>query len=197
MTGTVIRLLGIDAPEEKQTCQRDGIDWPCGREAKQQLAALVDGKQIYCQQQGSDRSGHIVAVCTAGEIDLAQALASAGLALALPAETQDYAMPAARAKQFKLGIWSSEFTEPALWRAAHPDSEPKPTPTLQATRPPQRAQRVYRNHFGCAIKGNRNRKGEWIYHLPGMPYYDATRPEDLFCTEAEAQAAGYRRAIVR
>ena len=49
----------------------------------------------------------------------------------------------------------------------------------------------------CNIKGNRNRKGQWIYHLPGMPYYDRTRPEEIFCTEAEARAAGYRRAIVR
>jgi hypothetical protein len=46
-------------------------------------------------------------------------------------------------------------------------------------------------------KGNRNRKGQWIYHVPGMPYYDATRAEEVFCTEAEARAAGYRRAIVR
>lgn len=50
---------------------------------------------------------------------------------------------------------------------------------------------------GCVIRGNRNRRGQWIYHLPGMPYYEATRPEELFCSEAEAQAAGYRRAIVR
>ena len=49
----------------------------------------------------------------------------------------------------------------------------------------------------CSIKGNRNRKGQWIYHVPGMPYYDRTRPEEVFCTEAEARAAGYRRAIVR
>lgn len=49
----------------------------------------------------------------------------------------------------------------------------------------------------CRIKGNHSRRGDWIYHLPGMPYYDATRAEAYFCTEAQAQAAGYRRAIVR
>jgi hypothetical protein len=49
----------------------------------------------------------------------------------------------------------------------------------------------------CSIKGNRNRKGRRIHHVPGMPYYDRTRPEEVFCTEAEARAAGYRRAIVR
>ena len=30
-----------------------------------------------------------------------------------------------------------------------------------------------------------------------MPYYDQTGPEENFCTEAEARAAGYRRAIVK
>ena len=29
---------------------------------------------------------------------------------------------------------------------------------------------------------------KWIYHVPGMPYYDATRAEEVFCTEAEARA---------
>jgi hypothetical protein len=49
----------------------------------------------------------------------------------------------------------------------------------------------------CLIKGNHSRPGNLIYHLPGMPYYDDTRAEAYFCTEAQAQAAGYRRAIVR
>ena len=49
---------------------------------------------------------------------------------------------------------------------------------------------------GCVIKGNRVSHG-WIYHLPGMPYYDRTNPEEWFCTEAQARAAGYRRARAR
>lgn len=27
---------------------------------------------------------------------------------------------------------------------------------------------------GCVIKGNRNRRGEWICHMPGMPYCEQT-----------------------
>lgn len=46
------------------------------------------------------------------------------------------------------------------------------------------------------IYGNRNRRGQWIYHLPGMPYYDETRAEVIFCAEAEAQAAVYRRRLL-
>jgi micrococcal nuclease len=44
------------------------------------------------------------------------------------------------------------------------------------------------------IKGNVNSKGEKIYHVPGGAFYDKTNAEEYFNTEAEAQAAGYRRS---
>lgn len=52
----------------------------------------------------------------------------------------------------------------------------------------------------CDIKGNISiDSGERIYHVPGQKYYAATRispkyGERWFCSEAEAQAAGWRRA---
>ena len=45
---------------------------------------------------------------------------------------------------------------------------------------------------GETIKGNINRQGERIYHVPGGAYYNKTDPEEWFFTEEEAQAAGYR-----
>ncbi|WP_027091598.1 phospholipase D family protein [Cohnella thermotolerans] len=44
------------------------------------------------------------------------------------------------------------------------------------------------------IKGNINSKGDKIYHVPGGAQYDKTKAEALFCTEAEAEAAGFRKA---
>jgi hypothetical protein len=29
----------------------------------------------------------------------------------------------------------------------------------------------------CNIKGNRSRRGDWIYHVPGMPIYDPDQPK--------------------
>ena len=55
-------------------------------------------------------------------------------------------------------------------------------------------EQVYIIGLQCAIKGNRSRKGEWIYHMPGRPYYSQTRPEARFCIESDAQAAGYRKS---
>jgi hypothetical protein len=54
----------------------------------------------------------------------------------------------------------------------------------------------------CDIKGNISvTTGERIYHLPGQRYYDETqisrgKGERYFCSEAEARAAGWRRAKV-
>ena len=51
---------------------------------------------------------------------------------------------------------------------------------------------------GCTIKGNINSKGEKIYHVDGKsPSYDDTvvdesAGERWFCSESEAQAAGWR-----
>lgn len=44
------------------------------------------------------------------------------------------------------------------------------------------------------IKGNINSKGDKIYHVPGGAQYEQTKPEETFCTEEEAIAAGYRKA---
>lgn len=51
----------------------------------------------------------------------------------------------------------------------------------------------------CTIKGNISRHGAKNYHLPGSEHYadtriDTARGERWFCSEAEAQAAGWRRA---
>jgi very-short-patch-repair endonuclease len=47
---------------------------------------------------------------------------------------------------------------------------------------------------GYAIKGNVNPAGARIYHVVGGEFYNATRPERCFSTEAAAQAEGFRRS---
>lgn len=44
------------------------------------------------------------------------------------------------------------------------------------------------------IKGNINAKGDKLYHVPGGKSYERTKPEQWFCSEAEAEAAGFRKA---
>jgi hypothetical protein len=126
-------------------------------------------------------------------LELNEAIVELGWAVAYREYSQDYVEAEERAKLRKAGIWNSTFTLPSAHRLANAPRQSDPPRRVIASRP------GLSNHSfaGCPIKGNRNRKGQWIYHLPGMPYYDKTRAEEFFCTEAQARAAGYRRAIVQ
>ncbi len=189
----VVRLFGIDAPEHDQTCQKDGADWSCGRASKDQLAAMVDGQQVECEGKGTDPYRRLLAICSIGRDQLNQTLVEQGWAMAYRQFSDAYVPAELHARALGLGIWSSIFVAPSDYRMSKVPggpvsmARPRSTPSKQA--PPWSG--------GCVIKGNRNRRGEWIYHLPGMPYYDQTRAEDIFCTEAQAMASGYRRARVR
>jgi len=46
----------------------------------------------------------------------------------------------------------------------------------------------------CNIKGNINRQGKKIYHIPSGKYYVKTNPEEWFCTEQEAIKAGFKKS---
>lgn len=189
--GQKVRLFGIDAPELSQTCQRDGEAWACGKAAQQQLAALVMTSPVQCRRVSTDHYGRVVAVCHAGSEDLNRAMVENGWAIAYREYSLDYEREETQAKIHGLGIWSSTFQRPSDFRQVH---EPKSAPPDKGPARPRQPNGA--DLTGCVIKGNRNRRGQWIYHLPGMPYYAVTRPEEIFCAEAEALAAGYRRAIV-
>lgn len=193
VSGKHIRLFGIDAPESDQTCQKDGARWACGMVATQQLSTLVEGQQVECRGNGVDQYGRMLAVCSAGGEELNQVIVEQGWAVAYRQYSDNYIGAELRAKSGDLGIWSSRFMLPSDYRHSK-----LPAALASAPAKPQRSNTQPPTWTGgCVIKGNRNRRGLWIYHIPGMPYYEQTRAEEMFCTEAQAQAAGYRRAIVR
>jgi len=188
-----VRLTAIDAVEPDQICGADGEQWSCGAEAIAMLKDFVGGQQIDCISNGLDGNGQTFVTCNFLGIDLGEAMLQSGYAVALEGAPSNYLSVQNISKTHKIGIWSSSFDLPANWRAerafaAEPKQEEEPLP------PRHYIEREYRNSFGCAIKGNRSRRGDWIYHLPGQNYYEVTRPEELFCTETQARQAGYRRS---
>lgn len=53
----------------------------------------------------------------------------------------------------------------------------------------------------CQVKGNISQGGERIYHVPGQRYYHEARVklfrgERWFCSTADAERAGWRRARI-
>lgn len=191
VSGLSFRLFGIDAPELQQTCKRGQETWACGEEAKRQLQALVAGRRVSCRGLGQDDFGRTVAICSVPGSELNKTMVASGWAMAFRKYSDSYVGDEDRAKAGGLGIWGSDFVLPEVYRAANAPKVPAPAKRSFAATPSRLASS---SSYGCAIKGNHSRKGEWIYHLPGMPYYEQTRAEAMFCSEAEAIAAGYRRS---
>lgn len=195
VAGTEVRLFGVDAPEFSQPCYSNGSEVACGAMAKDVLAGLIGNSALTCQPRDTDAYGRTVGICRIAGTDIGEALVEAGWATAFRRYGNDYVAAEMHARAARAGIWQWDFQMPEDYRASQ-QAEPQPRMAQASPRSAGRARR-YEGNGQCLIKGNHSRRGEWIYHLPGMPYYDVTRAEAYFCTEAEAQAAGYRRAIVR
>ncbi|MFO1149184.1 MAG: thermonuclease family protein [Alsobacter sp.] len=114
--GTELRLAGIDAPEYRQTCWRAGAPEPCGRHAREALAALLAKGDPTCRVEGHDRFGRGLARCMVGRQDVNRTMVEKGEAVSFG----DYETAQAQARAAGRGIWGTEFQRPADWRAAHP-----------------------------------------------------------------------------
>ncbi|HHZ07400.1 MAG TPA: thermonuclease family protein [Rhizobiales bacterium] len=113
--GGRIRLLGIDAPELDQTCQREGRDYSCGRESRRALAETIGSAPVACAGSERDRYDRLLARCRVGQTDLARSQVAVGWAIAYG----DYQREEAIARQERLGLWAGTFERPGDWRQRH------------------------------------------------------------------------------
>ncbi len=194
---TEVRLFGVDAPEFDQSCKRGGQNWACGAEAADRLSRLVTGKQVRCTSMGTDQYNRTLGRCTVGMTDINRTVVATGYAVAYRRYSSDYVSAEETAKVNRRGMWAGPFEMPSAYRQDEPAIKSVPIARQRQSRIPRVVRAGPLTPSGaCNIKGNQGTHG-WIYHVPGMPYYAQTRAEQLFCSEAEARAAGYRRAKVR
>lgn len=115
-----VRLLGIDAPEYRQTYRDErGRPWPCGREARAELERLIGRGAVDCRSSGRDRYGRALAICSAARIgDVGEAIVRAGYAVDYMGGR--YTAAEAEARAARRGIWRGEFERPDAWRRANP-----------------------------------------------------------------------------
>ena len=110
-----VRLEGIDAPEFDQTCVRVVSEYPCGRLAREALSQLVGGGRVSCEGHGEDRYGRLLARCTAGGVDINEAMVEQGWAVSYG----DYRSAEQAARQAGRGLWAGTFDRPQEWRRVH------------------------------------------------------------------------------
>jgi endonuclease YncB( thermonuclease family) len=203
------RLDGIDAPPFDQICIDEHADaWTCGVEARDQLTKLIGSRQVRCEDLGADpttKRRHI-GVCTVeGETaSLNQLLVRQGFALNFePSANGRFKADEAGAKDNRRGLWKGCFVAPQEFRSGKKDGAlmgyscraDKDREIRAVLFPDDPAMPP-----GCNIKGKfavraRLTGKVGIYHLQGCPSYpDLTKPDRWFCSEEDAEAAGFRRA---
>jgi len=209
LAGITYRLDGIDAPEFDQMCIDHHADpWACGVEARDHLAQLIGERDVSCEDLGPDKTygkWH-AGICTvAGETtSLNQLLVRQGFALSFePSAKGRFEEDEAAAKENRNGLWKGCFVAPQAFRqreetavllgaACRSDKDRELRQSLfpeEPLMPP-----------GCSIKAKfavraRVTGNVGIYHLQGCSSYaPLTEPDRWFCTEEDAQAAGFRKA---
>ena len=111
-----IRLHGIDAPEQKQTCTAGGKEWACGRMATRALKDAINDQEVQCKGDERDKYKRLLAVCYVGKTDLNAKMVGNGWALAYRKYSRDYVDAEASAKKDRVGLWRGQFVTPWEWR---------------------------------------------------------------------------------
>ncbi|MGO9357325.1 MAG: thermonuclease family protein [Xanthobacteraceae bacterium] len=207
---TVFRLNGIDAPAYDQTCIDDHADpWACGVEARDLLVKLIGKRDVHCDDLGADDTGkgRRLGLCTAeGETaSLNQLMVRAGFALNMePSAKGRFKADETVAQDTRAGLWKGCFVAPQHFRkglqtaplfgpACRKDKDAELRALLFPAEPAMPP--------GCSIKAQYARRARFtgnvgIYHLQGCRSYPSlTKPNRWFCSEEDAQAAGFRRAF--
>lgn len=180
-----VRVIGIDTPELRSNdCY--------AQQAASKMQSLVQSKSVQLvadpTQDDRDRYGRLLRhVRLADGRSVAELLIAGGFGREYTYDVPYVGQAAhlraqSAAKSAHRGIWSSGCLSAVA---------PAPAPKTAAPKPSAAAP------TSCLIKGNIASDGEKIYHVPGGAFYDVTKiseskGERWFCTESEAQAAGWR-----
>lgn len=183
---TIVRLAGIEAPERDQRCTRPGNRrWRCGEAAQEALARAVRGSSASCTLRGSDEDGSALGTCLVKARDVAEDLVREGHVFAAGGLFPKYAAQEQEARVERLGLWRGEAQRPAEHRARAAERREQAWEVAKRMAP-----------SGCPIKGQ-VASGRKYYVVPGSADYEririrTRRGERWFCSEQEAQAAGWR-----
>lgn len=181
INGTEIRLAGIESPVANQRCHMsNGRTWNCGWSARSALERIVRRRNVTCAPLESASNGATVANCTANEADIAEALVRNGHVFAASGFFATYGSTEADARAAKVGLWQGDAKRPEEWRNEIWEEAKRGAPDA------------------CPIKG-RVRGSSRVYTMPWSEGYDSyrmrtERGDRWFCSEQEAQSAGFKSA---
>jgi len=107
-----IRFSGIDAPEIKQTCIYQEIEYKCGEFSKNLLIKKISNQQVSCIRESTDQYGRTLAECFVGKESLSSYLVREGYAFAYRKYSDKFISDEAYAQSKGNGMWSMDFIFP-------------------------------------------------------------------------------------
>jgi endonuclease YncB( thermonuclease family) len=107
-----IRFSGIDAPELKQTCLYQEIDFNCGEFSKNLLIEKISNQEVNCIRESKDQYGRTLAECFVGKESLSSYLVREGYAFVYRQYSDKFIADEEFAKSRGNGMWSMEFLFP-------------------------------------------------------------------------------------
>ena len=117
------RLLGVDAFERRQLCERARSCWECGKAAQDHAARILGEADAQIRLTNRSSYGRPVTTVTVKGRDLGETLIRAGLAIPQPqflktdpARAKQYTEAFAAAQRNKAGAFAGQWIEPARWR---------------------------------------------------------------------------------
>ena len=116
LNGEKIRFTGIDTPELKQTCIKEGFIDPCGVTAKEILIVKIGDNKVECISEGKDRYKRTLAECFVNDESLSSYLVRSGYAFAYRRYSKKFIPDEDYAKDNKIGMWSMKFQYPWDYR---------------------------------------------------------------------------------
>lgn len=200
ISGAKVRYIGIDTPETVDPRRPVAC---FGREASEENKRLVLGKTVRLEKDVSeiDRFGRLLRYVYVGEIMVNDYLVRQGFALPVT-----YPPDVKYQDQFREAEVEARGNSRGLWVGCPLNNTTNTTnftnKTIEQNDTQSDIPSVENQNFlnsECVIKGNISTSGEKIYHITGCGSYyktviDESTGERWFCTEGEAQKAGWRKA---
>ena len=119
LNGEKIRFTGIDTPELKQNCLKEGIKDPCGVTAKQILTDKIGNNNVECISEGKDQYKRTLAECFVNKESLSRYLVRSGYAFAYRRYSSKFVPDEDFARINKNGMWSMVFEYPWDYRKSN------------------------------------------------------------------------------
>ena len=116
INGEKIRFSGIDTPELKQICVKDGVKNSCGIKAKQILIDKISNNKVNCITEGKDQYKRTLAECFVNSESLSSYLVKSGYAFAYRKYSKKFIKDEDYARMKKIGMWSMKFEYPWEYR---------------------------------------------------------------------------------